>query len=53
MPDTYLYGDMSAAGTLGDPADFGAIAAFMCSEQANYLTGVALPVDGGAYAALL
>lgn len=36
------------AGTLGDPADFGAIAAFLCSEQARFLTGAAIPVDGGA-----
>lgn len=35
------------AGRGGRPADFGRIAAFLCSEPANYLTGVALPVDGG------
>ncbi len=38
---------------LGDPADFGRIAAFVCSEHAGYLTGTAIQVDGGAYAALL
>jgi len=38
---------------LGDPEDFGKIAAFMCSEPANFLTGVAVHVDGGAYAGLL
>lgn len=31
----------------GAPSDFGRIAAFLCSEPANYLTGVALHVDGG------
>ena len=31
----------------GEPVDFGRIAAFLCSEPANYLTGVALAVDGG------
>jgi len=41
------------AGKVGDPADFGAIAAFLCSEHANYVTGTAIQVDGGAYAALL
>jgi 3-oxoacyl-[acyl-carrier protein] reductase len=38
---------------LGDPADFGRIAAFVCSEHARYLTGTAIQVDGGAYGALL
>lgn len=33
-------------GTIGDPDDFGAVAAFLCSEQARYLTGAAIPVDG-------
>jgi 3-oxoacyl-[acyl-carrier protein] reductase len=32
---------------LGSPQDFGAVVAFLCSEQAGYLTGVSLPVDGG------
>ena len=36
------------AGTLGDPADFGRIAAFLCSESAKYVTGAAIPVDGGS-----
>jgi 3-oxoacyl-[acyl-carrier protein] reductase len=40
------------AGALGQPADFGAITAFLCSEQAKYVTGAAIPVDGGAYAGL-
>ena len=43
--DTYVAG--LPAGRGGDPADFGRIAAFLCSEPANYLTGVALSVDGG------
>ncbi|MQA13880.1 MAG: SDR family oxidoreductase [Pseudonocardiaceae bacterium] len=41
------------AGELGRPADLGATVAFLCSEQARYLTGVALPVDGGMDAHLL
>jgi 3-oxoacyl-[acyl-carrier protein] reductase len=40
-------------GKLGDPADFGAVAAFLCSEQAKFITGAAIPVEGGAYKALL
>jgi 3-oxoacyl-[acyl-carrier protein] reductase len=35
------------AGRLGEPADMGAAAAFLCSEQAGYITGVSLLVDGG------
>lgn len=31
----------------GSATDFGKVAAFLCSEPANYLSGVALPVDGG------
>ncbi len=42
-----------AAGEIGDPADFGRIGAFVCSEHARYLTGTAIQVDGGAYGALL
>ena len=41
------------AGTLGRAEDFGAFAAFLCSEHARYVTGAAIPVDGGAYAGLL
>ena len=32
---------------LGDPGDFGRVAALLCSEWAGYLTGAAVPVDGG------
>lgn len=41
------------AGRLGRPADLGAVVAFLCSEYAGYLTGAAVPLDGGAYQALL
>jgi 3-oxoacyl-[acyl-carrier protein] reductase len=32
---------------LGRPQDFAAVAAFLCSDQANYITGQALACDGG------
>jgi NAD(P)-dependent dehydrogenase (short-subunit alcohol dehydrogenase family) len=34
-------------GRLGDPGDIGDAALFLASDQASYLTGVVLPVDGG------
>ncbi|MFV0426306.1 MAG: SDR family oxidoreductase [Beutenbergiaceae bacterium] len=34
-------------GRYGDPAEFGAAGAFLCSSQASYITGVALRCDGG------
>ena len=33
-------------GALGDPADFGAIVTFLCSEQSKFVTGLQLHVDG-------
>ena len=51
---TGLYGDTTGlgagvpAGRVGDPAAFGECVAFLCSESANYVTGTAIPVDGGA-----
>jgi len=41
------------AGALGDPGDFGAVATFLCSAHARFITGAAIPIDGGAYAGLL
>lgn len=35
-------------GTIGRPDDFGAVVAFLCSESARFITGAAVPVDGGA-----
>lgn len=41
------------AGTIGGADDFGAIAAFMCSEQAKFMTGTHVNVDGGAFSGLM
>jgi len=35
-------------GRFGDPAEFGAACAFLCSKQAGYITGQTLGVDGGS-----
>jgi 3-oxoacyl-[acyl-carrier protein] reductase len=34
---------------IGDPAEFGAACAFLCSAQAGYITGQNLVIDGGAF----
>jgi 3-oxoacyl-[acyl-carrier protein] reductase len=54
---TELYGSLDAAeavardevpaARLGTIEEIGAAAAFLCSEQAGYITGMALAVDGG------
>jgi len=36
------------AGRLGEPHEFGAMAAFLASEKAAYVTGQTIAVDGGA-----
>ena len=33
----------------GEPPEFGATAAFLCSAQAGYITGLNLLIDGGAF----
>jgi 3-oxoacyl-[acyl-carrier protein] reductase len=38
---------------LGDPAEFGAACAFLCSAQAGYITGQSLLIDGGAFPGVL
>jgi 3-oxoacyl-[acyl-carrier protein] reductase len=37
---------------MGDPADFGRVAAFVLSPAAAYLTGCVIPVDGGSLRSL-
>ena len=49
MGDDYIAGMARAipAGALGTPADIGYLAAFLASDEAGYITGQAIAVDGG------
>jgi 3-oxoacyl-[acyl-carrier protein] reductase len=42
-------GQAIPAGRLGNPAEFGAVCAFMCSAHAGYLVGQNILLDGGSY----
>ncbi|HEX8639805.1 MAG TPA: SDR family oxidoreductase [Allosphingosinicella sp.] len=41
------------AGRFGDPAEFGAACAFLCSAQAGYITGQSLLIDGGTFPGIM
>jgi 3-oxoacyl-[acyl-carrier protein] reductase len=45
--------ERGVTGRTGDPDDFGKAVAFLCSEPANFINGIALGVDGGAVTGLL
>ncbi len=45
--------ERGVSGRAGDPHDFGQAVAFLCSGQANFISGVALGVDGGGVTGLL
>jgi 3-oxoacyl-[acyl-carrier protein] reductase len=45
--------DAGRDGGLGDPADFGKVVAFLCSEPAGFISGTAVSVDGASVAGLL
>lgn len=44
---------LGGTGPMGDPGDFGQIVAFLCSQQAGFINGTAVQVDGGAVIGLL
>ena len=45
--------DRIPARRFGEPAEFGAACAFLCSAQAGYITGQSLLIDGGGYPGVL
>lgn len=42
-----------AARRMGDPAEFGDACAYLCSQQAGFISGQNLQLDGGSYAGLI
>jgi len=45
--------ELGYAGRMGEPADFGRVVAFLCSEPAGFVSGAALQVDGASTLGLL
>jgi 3-oxoacyl-[acyl-carrier protein] reductase len=45
--------ERGTTGRTGDPTDFGKVVAFLCSEPANFINGIAMGVDGGSVVGLL
>lgn len=45
--------ERGVTGPAGDPSDFGQVVAFLCSQQARFINGTAISVDGGAVSGLL
>jgi 3-oxoacyl-[acyl-carrier protein] reductase len=45
--------DLGFTGRLGDPADFGRVVAFLCSQHSGFISGAALQVDGASTLGLL
>ena len=53
VEDVYArWASSTAVKRIGDPREFAAVVAFLCSERASYLTGAVIQIDGGAYRAL-
>ena len=44
---------LAGGSPMGDPADFGKVVAFLCSEPAKYVSGAALQIDGAQTVGLL
>ncbi len=53
MMDQEQAGQSNPMGVCGDADDFGSAVAFLCSEQAKFVTGTGLLIDGGQATGLL
>nr|WP_321403274.1 SDR family oxidoreductase [uncultured Desulfobacter sp.] len=55
MPEEIIQEMMYANPTkkIGDPSDFGTMAAFLASDQAKYINGQSILIDGGSYPGLM
>lgn len=54
VDDVYAeWAEATALKRLAEPAEFAAAVAFLSSKQAAFITGIALPVDGGRIKALM
>lgn len=45
------FNDIHPVGRLGEPSDIGYGAAWLCSDESSFITGQAIPLDGGLLAA--
>jgi len=41
------FADMEPVGRFGDPAEVAEAVVWLCSDAASFVTGIAMPVDGG------
>ena len=46
--DRKVYAERIPLGYVGMPEDVAKVVSFLASDDASYLTGVVLPIDGGA-----
>ena len=37
----------TALGRIGKPSDIGSVIAFLCTEEASFINGTVIPIDGG------